>query len=296
MSRNFILLASAPPMGMTWAGRWNDCFQRTFPPSAWGVREAVRRIVGDRDHRRLHLGGIGHHEAIAPGRGPQDPFATGFPDFEAYLAHVEREPSRREFTEMVDALTTNKTSFFREHAHFGVLRDDVLPACPGPVRLWSAGCSSGEEAYTLAMVLHDALGPAASSARILATDISHRVLATATAGVYPATTLADVPSSLRQQYWRPSPDGTRLEAAPALRALVRFGRLNLMAAWPMRGPFDAIFCRNVMIYFDKATQQALVERFRQLLRPGGYLFVGHSESLTGLTHQFRYVQPAVYAR
>jgi chemotaxis protein methyltransferase CheR len=220
----------------------------------------------------------------------------GLPDFEAYLAHVEREPTRREFTEMVDALTTNKTSFFREHAHFGVLRDEVLPACPGPVRLWSAGCSSGEEAYTLAMVVQDALGTAASSARILATDISHRVLATATAGVYPAATLADVPPALRQQYWRPSSDGTRLEAAPALRALVRFGRLNLMAAWPMRGPFDAIFCRNVMIYFDKATQQALVERFRQLLRPGGYLFVGHSESLTGLTHQFRYVRPAVYAR
>jgi chemotaxis protein methyltransferase CheR len=207
--------------------------------------------------------------------------ALGLPDFEAYLAHVEREPTRREVTEMVDALTTNKTSFFREHAHFGVLRDEVLPACPGPVRLWSAGCSSGEEAYTLAMVVQDALGTAASSA---------------TAGVYPAATLADVPPALRQQYWRPSSDGTRLEAAPALRALVRFGRLNLMAAWPMRGPFDAIFCRNVMIYFDKATQQALVERFRQLLRPGGYLFVGHSESLTGLTHQFRYVRPAVYAR
>lgn len=223
--------------------------------------------------------------------------ALGLTDFDAYLAHVESERSRAEFTEMVDALTTNKTSFFREHAHFAVLRDDVLPASPGPVRLWSAGCSSGEEAYTLAMVLHEALGTAAAAqARILATDISHRVLAVAKAGRYPAETLADVPPSLRQQYWRAIDGDARYEAGPALRQVVQFGRLNLMAPWPMRGPFDAIFCRNVMIYFDKDTQQRLVERYRQLLRPGGYLFVGHSESLTGLAHQFRYVQPAVYAR
>ena len=223
--------------------------------------------------------------------------ALGLSDFDSYLAHVAAEKSRAEFREMVDALTTNKTSFFREHTHFDVLRDDVLPSCSGPIRLWSAGCSSGEEAYTMAMVLQESLEPAvATRARILATDISHRVLAVAKAGRYPAETLADVPKPLLQKYWRPVDGGARHEAGPALRQLVQFGRLNLMEQWPMRGPFDAIFCRNVMIYFDKSTQQQLVERYRQLLRPGGYLFVGHSESLTGLSHQFRYVQPAVYAR
>jgi chemotaxis protein methyltransferase CheR len=225
--------------------------------------------------------------------------ALGLTDFDAYLDVVARDPARREFTEMVDVLTTNKTSFFREPAHFEFLQDEVLPACTGPVRLWSAGCSSGEEPYTLAMILREALPePAARQARILATDLSHRVLATAKAGIYPADALAEAPRTLVPKYWRPvAGDGTpRLEATPALRSLIQFGKLNLMERWPMRGPFDAIFCRNVMIYFDKATQQALVQRYWELLRPGGHLFVGHSESLTGLTHRFTYVQPAVYVR
>jgi len=226
--------------------------------------------------------------------------ALGLSDYDAYLDIVERDPARREFTEMVDVLTTNKTSFFREQAHFDFLQDTVLPACPGPIRLWSAGCSSGEEPYTLAMLLHETLPDAGvRSARILATDISHRVLATAKAGVYPADALAEAPRGWVQKYWRPARDTTgapRVEALPALRGLIQFGKLNLMDRWPMRGPFDAILCRNVMIYFDKATQQELVERYYALLRPGGYLFVGHSESLTGLSHRFTYVQPAVYVR
>lgn len=223
----------------------------------------------------------------------------GLTDFDSYLELVEREPSRREFTEMVDALTTNKTSFFREQAHFEFLQDTVLPSCQSGIRLWSAGCSTGEEPYTLAMLLNETLQPAAvRSARILATDISHRVLATAKAGVYAAEGLSEVPRAIRQKYWRTAAEGggTHLEALPALRQLIQFGKLNLMEPWPMRGPFDAILCRNVMIYFDKATQQSLVERYWALLRPGGYLFVGHSESLTGLDHRFRYVQPAVYVR
>jgi chemotaxis protein methyltransferase CheR len=226
--------------------------------------------------------------------------ATGAENFEDYLELVTRDPARTEFREMVDVLTTNKTSFFREAAHFDFLQDTVLPACPGPIRLWSAGCSTGEEPYTLAMLLRESLPDAsAQRARILATDISHRVLATAKAGVYSREALAEVPPAVVQKYWRraaDSADGARLEALPSLRSLVQFGRLNLMEPWPMRGPFDAILCRNVMIYFDKATQQALVERYWAMLRPGGYLFVGHSESLTGLTHRFRYVQPAVYVR
>ncbi|WP_411280665.1 CheR family methyltransferase [Gemmatimonas sp.] len=222
------------------------------------------------------------------------------PDFEAYLDFVEKEPSRREFAEMIDALTTNKTSFLREVSHFDYLRDDVFPTLKGPVRIWSAGCSSGEEPYTLAMLANESFGNVNTrDVRILATDLSHRVLATAKAATYPAETMADVPSAWMHKYWtrRRDPVGREVyEAGTSLRRLVHFAKLNLMERWPMQGPFDAILCRNVMIYFDKATQQQLVERYWALLRPGGHLFVGHSESLTGLTHRFRYVQPAVYVK
>lgn len=225
--------------------------------------------------------------------------ALGFSDFDAYLSFVEKEPGQREFAEMIDALTTNKTSFLREATHFDYLRDEVFPQLSGKVRIWSAGCSSGEEPYTLAMLSQSHLANATGDVKILATDISHRVLATAKAGLYGADQLGDVPAPWLQQYWTRRPDaGGRVlyEAGPALKRLVHFAKLNLMAPWPMRGPFDAIFCRNVMIYFDKATQQRLVERYWGLLRPGGHLFVGHSESLTGLAHRFRYVQPAVYVK
>jgi chemotaxis protein methyltransferase CheR len=223
----------------------------------------------------------------------------GLPDFDAYLAYVDGEKDRREFAEMIDALTTNKTSFLREASHFDYLRDAVFPRLSGPVRIWSAGCSSGEEPYTLAMLLQEASDKSPMrDARILATDISHRVLATAKAGVYPAEVMSDVPAPWLQRYWSRRTDGARdvFEAGPVLRKLVHFAKLNLMEKWPMQGPFDAILCRNVMIYFDKGTQQQLVERYHALLKPGGHLFVGHSESLTGLTHRFRYVQPAVYVK
>ena len=223
----------------------------------------------------------------------------GLPDFDAYLSHVESEPSRAEFAEMIDALTTNKTSFLREVSHFDFLRDEVFPTLTGPVRIWSAGCSSGEEPYTLSMLLQESFDKAPSrDIRILATDISHRVLATAKAGAYPAEVMADVPSAWLQKYWtrRPIAGRDMYEASPALKKLISFAKLNLMEKWPMQGPFDAILCRNVMIYFDKGTQQRLVERYHALLKPGGHLFVGHSESLTGLTHRFRYVKPAVYVK
>lgn len=224
----------------------------------------------------------------------------GLPDFEAYLDFVEQEPSRREFAEMIDALTTNKTSFLREASHFDFLRDTVFPRLTGPVRIWSAGCSSGEEPYTLAMLCYDSFADIATrDVRILATDLSHRVLATAKAGAYPAETMSDVPAAWLQKHWSRARDAQGRdvwEAGKSLRRLVHFAKLNLMERWPMQGPFDVILCRNVMIYFDKATQQQLVDRYWALLRPGGYLFVGHSESLTGLTHQFRYVQPAAYVK
>ena len=228
--------------------------------------------------------------------------ALGLPSYEAYLARVEADPA--ELAEMVDQLTTNKTNFFRERAHFDFLRDVLAAqwrAAPArPLRIWSAGCSTGEEPYTLAMVLRDAIPDLAQrDVRILATDLSRRVLAQARQGVYPdAATDGISPDELRRHFTRATtPNGVPAwSAGPGLRQLITFAPLNLMERWPMRGPFDAIFCRNVMIYFDKGTQQTLVDRYHALLAPGGHLFVGHSESLSALRHRFAYVQPALYRK
>lgn len=226
----------------------------------------------------------------------------GLTSYGGYLDYVRSGGSGGELTEMVDSLTTNKTFFFREARHFDYLRTQVVPeliAERRPLRFWSAGCSSGDEPYTLAMVLRHALPEAVwREVRILATDISARILAQAREGVYAAEALHDVPEPMRKSCF------TRLSSGPLeryrlgddLRAPVRLARLNLMEAWPMKGPFEVIFCRNVMIYFDKPTRERLVGRFWQLLQPGGHLFVGHSESLSSLSHPFEYVQPAVYRR
>jgi chemotaxis protein methyltransferase CheR len=219
--------------------------------------------------------------------------------FADYLDLVAADRTHGELKEMVDALTTNKTSFFREAQHFDYLVEHVLPevaAAGRAPRLWSAGCSSGEEPYTLAMVVREAM-PAhlADATRILGTDISARVLARAADATYGAEIEADVERARLRRHFAAAGDG-RWRVADPLRRMVRLARLNLMGEWPMRGPFDAILCRNVMIYFDKPTQAALVDRFWELLPPGGHLLVGHSESLTGLTHRFRYVRPAVYVK
>ncbi len=226
--------------------------------------------------------------------------ALGLTDFAAYLDRVEREGPHGELAHLCEALATHTTHFWREPSHFTHLRDAVLPELRAPVRLWSAGCATGEEAWTLAMLLAEARPDLASiGGAILATDLSRAALATASAGRYPAERLEALPAAWRERFWvrRAGPRGRdTLEAAPALRRLVRFEVLNLHAAWPPLAPFDVIFCRNVMIYFDKAAQQRLVDGFRERLRPGGHLYVGHSESLAGLTHRFRHLLPAAYRR
>ena len=219
--------------------------------------------------------------------------------FEDYLARVRNDRSGAESAIMVDLLTTNKTSFFRESQHFDFLSQHVFPAlhtARAPVRIWSAGCSSGEEPYTLAMLLREEFGTGErGDMRILATDISARVLERAKKGVYAPNLLDGIPPALLHRYFNRTPEGEH-SASGELRSLIRFARLNLMESWPMRGPFDAILCRNVMIYFDPPTRERLVQRFHALLAPGGHLFVGHSETLSSLSHSFRYVEPAVYVK
>ena len=221
--------------------------------------------------------------------------------FASYIEVVESDASGKELARMVDLLTTNKTSFYRESNHFDLMRDQILPelfSARKPIRIWSAGCSSGEEPYTLSDVVGIVEREQGSrDLRILATDLSSRVLTRASAGIYDETILESVPADVRRRMFEPVPGPLgQFRVRAALRSRVTFASLNLMKPWPMRGLFDAIFCRNVMIYFDRPTQERLIQRFYSLLPPGGHLFIGHSESLTGLEHEFSYLAPAAYVK
>lgn len=211
--------------------------------------------------------------------------ATGLPDVTAYLTHLESDAGLAERDHLISALTTNVTSFFRETHHFCTFGSVLLPPLAdraragGRVRLWSAGCSTGQEPYSLAMCVLRAVPEAARlDIRVLATDIDAAVLATARQGRYPAAQVASVEPALRAQFFREAPGGD-FEVGEDLRALIRFRPLNLIGPWPFQGPFDAIFCRNVVIYFDSETQAALWPRLHRILAPGGALFIGHSERL-----------------
>lgn len=210
----------------------------------------------------------------------------GLRDFHSYCTLIEGADGAEERGQMLSALTTNVTHFFREAHHFKLLRDEVLPPlikaarAKRRVRLWSAGCSAGQEPYSLAFTLLD-LCPEAGNLdiRILASDVDPQILHTAETGIYPEEEAKALPEHARRMI-DPAPRGGFSIGAKA-RALVRFGPLNLIEEWPMRGPFDLIFCRNVAIYFDKETQSRLWNRFAGLLPAGGYLFIGHSERVAG---------------
>jgi chemotaxis protein methyltransferase CheR len=222
-------------------------------------------------------------------------------NLDEYVAYVRSDTSGRELVAMLDALSTNLTYFFREPKHFDFLREEIIPQLleKQKIRIWSSGCSSGEEPYSIAMLLREIVPPSTSmDMRILATDLSTRVLAVACRGEYGEEGFRDTPSVLVHKYFEvvQTKPCRIYKALPGLRNLIRFARLNLMDNWPMKGPFDVIFCRNVMIYFDKPTQTKLVNRYYDLLAPGGVLLLGHSESLTGTDHRFEYVQPATYRK
>ncbi|MGD0278042.1 MAG: protein-glutamate O-methyltransferase [Smithella sp.] len=220
--------------------------------------------------------------------------------FDHYLKYLLSDKSGIEIRAMVDVLTTNKTNFFRESEHLDFLRDEIVPGLARePIRIWSAGCSSGEEPYSIAIVLSQSIPDIEKrDVRILATDISDRMMERARQGLYDGETLRSVPPQLKHKYFMNTEiAGVRkYRVVPQLQSMVCFAKLNLMEEWPMRGLFDVIFCRNVMIYFDKPTQENLVRRFWSMLREGGYLLVGHSESLTFLAHDYRYLKPAVYQK
>lgn len=259
--------------------------------------DAVSRLMYDTAGIHLPPG----KEMLVQGRLGKRVRALNLSGFDEYFARLEADVTGEELSHLVDALTTNKTSFFRESDHFDHLRDEVLPRLRhrrAPFRLWSAGCSSGEEPYTLAMVLREAwTGPELLDTRILATDLSTRMLARAKQAAYTKAELSGVPDEFVRRYFEHRPDDPRpYRVVQEVRSMVRIARLNLFDSWPMRGPFQVIFCRNVMIYFDRAKQERLIQRFWEILEPGGVLYVGHSESLSALKHEFRYIRPAVYMK
>ena len=220
--------------------------------------------------------------------------------YEAYLEVLE-DPAADEWVHFINALTTNLTSFFREPHHFSRLVE-LLGAegpPPRPVRIWSAGCSTGEEPYTLAMTLLRAFG-GAHPLDIAATDLDTSVLETAARGVYPLSRIDGLEEAWRKFAFMKGvgAQGGLVRIRPEVRRVVRFATLNLLdPAWPLEGaPFHAIFCRNVMIYFDKPTQRRLLERFRQTLVPHGLLFVGHSESLLDPSLGFESLGQTVYRK
>lgn len=227
-------------------------------------------------------------------------------NYDGYLEYLRNDASGDELITMLDSISTNLTHFFRESAHFDYLSKNVLPRIvaragkgTGRIRIWSAGCSSGDEPYSLAILLQENIpGLAHWDAKILATDLSTRMLTAACKGVYGEERLREMQALLVSRYFDcVEPHAPRrFQLKQNVKSLVTFARLNLMESWPMRGPFDAIFCRNVMIYFDKPTQARLIQRFWDILGHGGVLFVGHSESLAGVDHRFSYVQPTVYRK
>ncbi|RMF79340.1 MAG: protein-glutamate O-methyltransferase CheR [Nitrospirae bacterium] len=229
--------------------------------------------------------------------------ALGLADFPSYFAILDGPDGEREWVHLLDCLTTNYTRFFREPAHFDFLRDRLAPrwrARTGPgsrsVRIWCAAAATGEEPYSLA-ILMESLLPSAEGwdVRILATDISTRALARAQEAIYDERQLEGMDPALRR-WFEPAGPG-RVTPVASVRERVVFRQVNLMADhWPLRGPLQALFCRNVMIYFDAPTQERLVNRFARYIEPDGYLFVGLSESLTRVRHPYATEGPGIHRR
>ena len=225
--------------------------------------------------------------------------ALDIDSFVAYRAMLDGPDGAAERVRMINAITTNLTGFFREGHHFQYLGDELLPRLPRTrrkLRIWSAGCSSGEEPYSIAMTLHRAMPDLREwDARILATDIDTDMVATGAVGRYQMQRAGAIPAELRRAHVRRI-DDDMVEMGPELKSLITFRQLNLLGRWPMKGPFDAIFCRNVVIYFDKPTQRDLFDRYAELLTPDGHLFVGHSETLHNVTSRFRHLGRTIHRR
>jgi len=258
----------------------------------------IVRLVYDRSGITLHEG----KRSLVTARLQKRLRAHGFDTFADYLKLVESDTSGGELVELLDAIATNHTYFFREEQHFALLVSRVVPewraraAAGEPMRVWSAACSTGEEPYTLAMTLRD-MAPAPDFT-IVASDLSTKALRAARAATYKLQGVESLPrETLRAHFERGmGAQAGLVRVAPQVRKHVTFRNLNLLEIGDLHERYDVVFCRNVMIYFDKQVQQRVVSMLERHLAPGGYLFISHAESLNGITHGLKWVAPAVYQR
>ncbi len=229
---------------------------------------------------------------------------TGAKDFDQYCQMLD-QPGHEEFTHFINAITTNLTSFFRENHHFEMLAESVLPElmernrATRKIRIWSAGCSTGMETYSIAIVVREVIPESSPwDVKILATDLDTNVLETAAAGIYDLEKITGV-SDARLKAWFLKGSGKnagKAKVSQKLKSLVTFRQLNLLEPFPMKGPIDIIFCRNVVIYFDKDTQKVLFKKFADLQNLKGYLFIGHSETLYNVSDQYQLIKNTMYQK
>lgn len=252
------------------------------------VREKTGIVLGDHKREMLY------------GRLARRLRSLGLDNFVDYRARLTGAHGSDELAAMVNAVTTNLTKFFRESHHFDHIRDVVVPDFMAKVkqggrpklRIWSAGCSSGQEPYSTAMTLRGAIPDIDRyDIKILATDLDTNILAVGQSGRYRAEEAESIPSQYRRYV---SYDNNLLVMSPDLRRMITFNQLNLLGDWPIKGPFDVIFCRNVVIYFDKPTQTRLYDRFNQLMTPESWLYVGHSEVIGSVTNKFETIGKSIY--
>jgi len=264
--------------------------------------EKISRLVYEQCGIYLHEG----KKELVKARLSKRLRAGSYKSFSEYYRYVTTEEGTDELVSMIDSISTNLTSFFREESHFARLGRIIVSAIEkstqrgsrNNLKIWSAGCSTGEEPYTLAMTVKEAVGQHSFEASILATDISTKVLKIAEAGIYGQERIKNISPDIVKKYFQVGTGQSTgyVRIKNDIKKMITYQRFNLMDRFHAQTNFDVIFCRNVMIYFDKKTQNILVNKFYDSLRSGGYFFVGHSESLTGLKHQFNYVEPSVYVK
>jgi chemotaxis protein methyltransferase CheR len=240
-----------------------------------------------------------HKRDMVYGRLARRLRALGLQSFTEYCELLQSDAGHDELPNLVNAITTNLTGFFREAHHFEHLKTEAAKWHENGakrIRVWSSACSSGMEPYSIAMTLKSAIpNTDKCDVRILATDIDSNMVNTGIAGEYTLSDVEQVPAASKQ-FIQNMGAGNRVKMSPQLKQLITFNTLNLLNPWPIKGPFDAIFCRNVVIYFDKATKQKLFSRMAELLPMGGWLYIGHSENLHGISDRFELVGRTIYRR
>lgn len=264
------------------------------------------KLMRDLIYQRFGINLTDQKKSLMVGRLQKVIRASGFATFKEYYDHLLNDKSEKGLSELIDRISTNHTFFNREKEHFRFFVETALPTVVArlqkenrrDLRVWCAGCSTGEEPYMLLMLMAEFFGADYGqwSAGILATDISDRALSIARTGVYAEERIADVPEALRRKYFRRLPDG-KWGVIDRLKNEATFRRFNLMnTRFPFKKPFHIIFCRNVMIYFDQPTRDALIGKFHQSTEPGGYLCIGHSETIGRSQSLYNYLMPATYQK